>query len=83
MKASIEISLYPLKNNYKEVILKFIKKLNKNKKLKVETNGMSTQIFGDYSEIMKVLTTEILEIFKKNKAIFILKIGPGELRYKK
>ena len=83
MKASIEISLYPLKNNYKTVILEFIGKLNKNKKLKVETNGMSTQIFGDFEEIMKVLTSEILQVFKKNKAIFILKIGPGELRYKK
>ena len=83
MKASIEISLYPLKENYKKVVLGFIGKLNKNKKLKIETNGMSTQIFGDFEEIMKVLTVEILQIFKNNKAIFILKIGAGELRYGK
>lgn len=83
MKASVEISLYPLKDKYKKEILKFIGKLNENKKLKIETNGMSTQIFGDFEEIMRTLTTEILKVFKKNKAIFIMKIGPGELRYKK
>lgn len=42
---------------------------------------MSTQVFGDYAEIMKVLTVEVLQVFKKNKAIFIMKIGQGELRY--
>ena len=83
MKATVEISLYPLKKNYKKTILSFIEQLNKNKKIKVETNGLSTQLFGDYEEIMKTLTKESIKVFEKDKAVFIMKIAQGELRYKK
>jgi uncharacterized protein YqgV (UPF0045/DUF77 family) len=83
MKTTVEISLYPLNNNYEKIVLDFIKKLHKNKKLTIETNGLSTQIFGEYEEVMKILTKEIFDLFQKNKAIFVLKIGKGELRYNK
>lgn len=77
MKASCEISLYPLQKNYKKTIITFVQQLKKNKKLVVETNGLSTQIFGDYDVIMDVLKTELRSVFEDNKAAFVFKIMKG------
>lgn len=52
MNASIEISMYPLIPKYEKPIQNFIDRLNENKNLTIKTNTMSTQIFGDYEEIM-------------------------------
>lgn len=80
MKATCEISLYPLNEQYKETIIDFIQKVKTNKKITVETNGLSTQLFGDYQEIMTVLTNEMKTVFENNKAVFIMKIAQGELK---
>jgi len=82
MKATVEISLYPLTESYEKVVLDFLKILHSYNQIKVETNGLSTQLFGDYQEIMQMLTSEMLAIFQKEKAVIVLKIGSGELRYK-
>lgn len=82
MQASIEISLYPFTEDYKTAVIEFLEILNRYKDIKVETNGMSTQIFGDYSYMMQMLQDEIFEVFLKQKAIFVLKIGSGQLHYK-
>lgn len=75
MKASVEISMYPLKKSYEEAIIKFIERLNKNENLEVKTNTMSTQIFGDYDEIMTTLTREMKRSFQEEKAVvMVLKI---------
>ncbi|HPI36881.1 MAG TPA: YkoF family thiamine/hydroxymethylpyrimidine-binding protein [Ignavibacteriaceae bacterium] len=74
MKASVEISLYPLNENYKEIIKNFIEEINrKNSNLKIETNLMSTQIFGDYDEVFSLLKTGMKEVFEKHPAIFVMK----------
>ncbi|TAF74193.1 MAG: hypothetical protein EAZ53_10055 [Bacteroidetes bacterium] len=82
MQATVEISLYPLTESYEKVVLDFIKILHTYPKIKVETNRLSTQLFGDYFEIMTMLTSEMLAIFQKEKAVMVLKIAAGELRYK-
>jgi uncharacterized protein YqgV (UPF0045/DUF77 family) len=75
MEASVEISMYPLNKEYVIYIKEFIDNINKNPKLIVETNGMSTQIFGDYFEIMNTLTKEMHDSYvKAGTSIFILKI---------
>ncbi|HOJ19300.1 MAG: hypothetical protein GX452_08405 [Ignavibacteriales bacterium] len=74
MQASIEMSLYPLKESYKEIIKKFLEDIRKsNENLLIETNPMSTQIFGDYDEIMDLLRREIKPVLEKNKAVFVVK----------
>lgn len=82
MQTTVEISLYPLTESYENVVLDFIKILHTYPKIKVETNGLSTQLFGDYHEILAMLTSEMLAIFQKEKAVMVLKIAAGELRYK-
>lgn len=59
MKVAVEISLYPLNQQYESPILDFISRLNGHKSLKVQTNNMSTQIEGDYDEVMDILKKEL------------------------
>ena len=84
MQASIEMSLYPLKENYKEIIKGFLENLKKsNKNLIIETNMMSTQIFGDYDEIMELLKNEIRPVLEANKAVFVIKFLGTNLKENK
>jgi len=75
MECSVEISMYPLNKNYKPSIISFIKNLRKHPFIKVETNGISTQVFGDYSRLMKAINYEIENSFlSEEKVVFNLKI---------
>lgn len=78
MKATIDISLYPLNSSYKDEIIIFVQQLKKYPDLKIEVNGMSTQIFGDYDQIMTLMQKEMKVILNKTKAVFILKIAANE-----
>ena len=78
MNVSIEITLMPLKDNYKEVIKNFIMSL-RNNEFKVFENPLSTQIYGDYDKIMNLLNSKIKSIFSENNGIMInLKIVNGD-----
>lgn len=75
MECSIEISMYPINNNYKPAIIDFIKRLRKHPFINIETNGMSTQVFGDYDRVMKAINTEIKNTFiKEVKVVFNMKV---------
>jgi uncharacterized protein YqgV (UPF0045/DUF77 family) len=75
MKASVEISMYPLGREYVPEIKDFIERLQSKQDLIVEVNGMSTQIFGEYRTIMQALTDEIeISYLKTGTSVFILKI---------
>lgn len=75
MNISVELSLYPLKNNFVDPILDFINGLKSNQNLKIVTNGMSTQIFGEFNEVMSVLNSEIYKTFTKSETyVVVMKI---------
>ena len=75
MKTSIEISMYPLGREFIPDIKDFIERLQQHHDIIVEVNGMSTQLFGDYRQIMSVLTDEIENSFLKHgKSVFVMKI---------
>jgi uncharacterized protein YqgV (UPF0045/DUF77 family) len=63
MNISVELTLTPLHDNYEPAIIQFIKKLRASH-LKVLENPLSTQVYGDYDEVMKTLTIEIKEAFE-------------------
>jgi len=80
MKLSVEISKYPLNQDYIPFIQDFIDRLNAYEGLKVITNTMSTQIFGDYDLVMSVLNQEIKKSYETfGKAIFVCKFINGDL----
>jgi uncharacterized protein YqgV (UPF0045/DUF77 family) len=81
VNAAVEISLYPLREDFKRIILAFIARLNERGELKIITNELSTQIFGDYDTIVTLLATELKQVFLNHKAVAVLKIigRPGEI----
>lgn len=63
MKISVELTLTPLHDDYEPAIIHFIKKL-RDSNLIVMENPLSTQVYGDYDEVMQLLTKEIKEAFE-------------------
>ena len=86
MKTTVEISLYKLqeedsKGNYKLIVKEFLKSIQ-NKNLEIETNGLSSLIYGDYSDIIELLNNEVRDFLDKYRSVFVLKISKGTLKYK-
>ena len=74
MKISVELTLMPLQQDFETPIIDFIKRL-RNSKFKVLENPMSTQIYGDYDELMPYLTNEIKATLEQQEnAVLNLKI---------
>ncbi|MDF1587673.1 MAG: YkoF family thiamine/hydroxymethylpyrimidine-binding protein [Gammaproteobacteria bacterium] len=75
MRISIDISLYPLTEGFVEPILAFIDKLETNPKLIVKRNSLSTQVFGEYRDVMDMMTAEIEQVFSvMPDSVFVLKM---------
>ena len=86
MKTTVEISLYKLQeedsnDNYKLIVKEFLKSIQ-NKNLEIETNGLSSLIYGDYSDIIELLNNEVRDFLDKYRSVFALKISKGTLKYK-
>jgi len=79
MKTSVDISYYPLKVEFIPPIKNFIERLHTHERLVVKTNGMSTQVFGEYFDVMKAITDEIYKSFELPHSIFILKVINADL----
>lgn len=75
MKVAVDISLYPLDADFIPPIKDVIERLDGYAELQVVTNPMSTQIRGEYAEVMAALTTEIGSTFEQvPKAVFAIRI---------
>ena len=79
MNTSVDISYYPLNVEYIPPIKDFIDRLNTHSEITVQTNGMSTQVFGKYFEVMKILTDEIHRSFELPHSVFVMKIINADL----
>ncbi len=75
MKVAVDISLYPLTDDLIPPILDVIERLKSHAGLYVDTNAMSTQIRGEYDDVMAALNGEIKTTFESlPKAVFVMKI---------
>ncbi len=63
MKLSVELTFSPLQDDFEQPIIHFIKKLRASGLVVLE-NPLSTQIYGDYDQVMRTLTVEIKEAFE-------------------
>jgi len=72
MKASLEISMYPLDQHYGNLILDFIHRLKQYATIEVSTNRMSTQVFGEYDEVMTAVTKEMKTSFEEDETIVMV-----------
>jgi uncharacterized protein YqgV (UPF0045/DUF77 family) len=80
MNISIDISYYPLKDEFIPPIKNFIQRLNMHDNISVKTNGMSSQVFGEYFDVMEIITREIHDSFELPHSVFVLKIINADLQ---
>lgn len=74
MQISVEISNYPLADDYIPAIKAFIDRLNAIEGLIVLTNTMSTQVFGEHELVMDMLKEEMQRSWQEfGKSIFVCK----------
>lgn len=82
MEIGVEISLYPLAEQFAPEIHDFIARLSATGELKVVSGSLSTQVFGEYERVFEVLRRELHATFasrqsQRGKAAFVLKVlGP-------
>jgi uncharacterized protein YqgV (UPF0045/DUF77 family) len=75
MQVAVDISLYPLDADFIPPIKDVIERLNGYPDLQVVTNPMSTQVRGEYADVMAALTSEIGTTFERvPKAVFAIRI---------
>lgn len=75
MKVAVDISLYPLDADFIPPIKDVIERLNSHDGLEIWTNAMSTQIVGEFDDVMKALHREIGTTFEQiPKAVFAIRI---------
>ncbi len=80
MKATVEISLYPLHEDYIPEIDDFINRMKKHIDFNLKVNATSTLISGNYDSVMQGLQREIKNTFlHEGKFVFTMKVLKGDL----
>jgi len=70
MQISVELTLLPLQEDFEDLIKSFIIKLRESKFTVLE-NPLSTQVYGEYGDVMPFLTNTIEDTFKKSEHILV------------
>ncbi len=74
MQLAIEVSLYPLDQQYVSYVKGFIDRVNAYSDLQVKTSHTSTLISGEYDYVMQVIQAEIKATYEQvGQAIFVCK----------
>ncbi|MEM8907084.1 MAG: hypothetical protein AAGD05_04490 [Bacteroidota bacterium] len=72
MNASVEMSMYPLDPAYGNIILEFLDRLRQHPELEVQTNTMSTQVFGRYDDLHTIIGREMKTSFERQEGIVMV-----------
>ena len=79
MDISIEISKYPLREEYIKGVDDFLHRLHQHPSLKIQVNPISTQVFGPSEIIFPILEQEITASFESGQCPFVVKFLKGDL----
>jgi uncharacterized protein YqgV (UPF0045/DUF77 family) len=80
MRALIEISMYPLSEGFVAPIEAFIGRLRRYEGLEVQTNPVSTRVWGDYDLVLDAVTREMRAVHQDSDrtVVFVMKVlSPG------
>lgn len=82
MKLSVDISMYPLQDEYKAKIKAFLDDINKLAgSVEIRTSNMSTRLFGNYDEVTSLLNQTMKSSMQKfGKIVFVCKFIEGDAR---
>ena len=73
-KCGIERSMYPLRDDFIDRIDRFIADLERHESLEVIVQPTSTQVYGEFSEVWRILHTEMKDHLIEKSAVFVLKV---------
>ncbi len=74
MNISVELTLTPIQDDFEPAIINFIKKLRASG-LTVLENPLSTQVYGDYDQVMNILKAEMKIAFEAvDRGLMYIKI---------
>lgn len=77
----MEISMYPLSNEYEHWVVEFINRLKANPEIHLKVNPTSTHVYGAYDVVFQTLQTEIKTAFEEfSKSVFVMKVLHGNLK---
>lgn len=80
MKLTVEMSLYPLHEQYIPVIQDFIDSAREQGELDIVTNAMSTQVSGDYQQVFELVQQGLRDSYERHgKQVLVCKFIPWEL----
>ncbi len=75
MNISLEISMYPLTEGYIEAIDNFLTGLHHIDGIQVQTNPMSTQVFGDSALVFSAVQKGIEKVYTElDQCPFVIKV---------
>lgn len=82
MQLSVDISMYPLQEDYKTKIKAFLQDINSNADaVEIRTSNMSTRLFGDFQAVTDLLNAAMLESMQRyGKIVFVCKYLQGDAR---
>ena len=80
MIVTLEISMYPLRQDYHDQVLKFLEVLHRQDHISIRVNALSTQVQGDHDTVMNAVNNATKALFNTGlKASFVMKLLPGEI----
>lgn len=75
MTAAVEVSMYPLTDDYIPPIDDFLERIRNYEGLHIKTNPSSTRIQGPYKDVMEAVTESMEKTYLDEvKATFVLKV---------
>jgi uncharacterized protein YqgV (UPF0045/DUF77 family) len=78
MQVTIDISMYPNREDFIPPIDGFIHKINQFSDLNITTFPTSTVVQGEYSHAMQAVQKTIAACYKEfNMAVYVMKVIPG------
>lgn len=80
MKISVEISFYPLRDEFLRPISDFIDQLKSYDSLFVRVNGMSSHVVGEYDDVMGAIKKEMKASLEIPHSVFVMKVLNMDLR---
>lgn len=82
MNLSVEISMYPLQDGYKEKIKAFLTELSQaSDDIEIRTSNMSTRVFGSFAAVTSLLNAAMEKSMREyGKIVFVCKYLEGDAR---
>ena len=77
MKLTAELSVYPLREDYKVAVLGFIDELLQDQQVVAVTNSMSTQVSGEDEAVFKAIQTALKASYERfGRQVLVAKFIP-------